>query len=134
MNKQERELTSQLLDQLRHQAQTTTEFAARLAGQLVNDTLEVWTGVIPAEGYITRSYHVTAGSIEVSNWGTAINFMTAHTGGPAGAVPTGTGSYAIAGGASRTVALASREFTIWGTAGDRVSFQVFTTGVSAVTT
>lgn len=134
MNKTERELQATLMEQLRHYAQTTTEFAAQLAGQAVNDVLEVFTGTLPPEGYITRTYHVAAGAIEVSNWGVAANFMTVRAGGPAGSVPSGTGCYVIAGGASRTVPLASRELTIWGTAGDRFSFAVFTAAVRPSTT
>lgn len=133
MNAQERDLVAGLLQQLEHYAQTTTEFAAQLAGQAINDTLEVFTGVIPAEGFFTREYGVAAGSIEVSNWGVAANFMTVTSGGPSGSVPVGTGSYVIAGGQSRTVALASRQFTIWGTIGDKVAFQVFTGAVRPTT-
>lgn len=129
----DKDLTAGLLQMLEHYAQTTTEFAAQLAGQAVNDTLEVFTGVIPAEGFFTREYGVAAGSIEVSNWGAAANFMTVTSGGPGSAVPVGTGSYTIAGGQARTVALASRQFTIYGTVGDKVSFQVFTGAVRPTT-
>ncbi len=133
MNAEERRLTALLLEQLQHQAQTTTEFAAQLAGQAINDTLEVFTGVFDATGQFTREYGVAAGSIEVSNWGVAANFVTLTSGGPGSAVPVGTGCYVIAGGQSRTVALASRQFTLYGTAGDKFSLQVFTAAVRPTT-
>lgn len=129
MGSKERQLVAELLDALRQQAQSTTEFMARLGGQVINDVLEVYTGVIPPEGYITRDYNVAAGCIDLSNLGVAANLMTVTSGGVGSAVPSGTGSYAIAGGTRRTVALASRQFTIWGTAGDRMSFQVFTSAI-----
>lgn len=135
MGKQERELVAELLDALRQQAQTTTEFMARLGGQVINDVLEVATLVIPTEGFIARDYSVAAGCIDVSNLGVAANLMTVTSGGPgAAAPPSGTGVYIIAGGSRRTVSLASHQFTIWGTAGDKVSFQVFTSAISPSTT
>jgi hypothetical protein len=135
LGKQERQLVSELLDALRHQAQTTTEFVARLSGQVINNVLEVATLVIPAEGFITRSYSAAAGCIDVSNLGVAANLMTVVSAGPGGnAPPSGTGVYVLAGATRRTIALASHEFTIWGTAGDKVAFQVFTSGIDPSTT
>jgi hypothetical protein len=133
MSKDERRLTAELLEQIRHDFQTQTQFAAQLAGQAINDTLEVFTGVFDATGQFTREYGVAAGSIEVSNWGVAANFITVTSGAAAGSAPVGTGSYVVAGGQSRTIALASRVFTLYGTAGDKFSVQVFTAGVRPTT-
>lgn len=134
MSKEERELVRQQLDAIRTAMQTMTEQAAKLAGQAVNNVLEVCTVAIPTEGYITRQYHVAAGSIALSNMATtATNLMTVTTGGVGSAAPDGTGSYKVAGGTERTIPLASRSLTIWGTAGDRVSFSVFTAAVQPAT-
>lgn len=133
----ERALGAELLEALRHQANTQTEWLERLAGQLVNHTLEVWSGVIPAEGYLTRSYGVAAGSIQVTSFATTAtaHTLTVSSSGPSAAstAPTGTGTHPVPAGTSTVVALASRQFTIYGPAGDLVAFQVFTSGITPVT-
>lgn len=129
MSAAEKVLAGELLEALRHQANTQTEFMERLAGQAINNVLEVWSGVIPAEGYIQKQWHVAAGCIEVNNLGVAANLMTVSTASPGAGgniAPSGTGTYVIAGQTRRTVALASRTVTIYGTPGDRVAIQVFT--------
>lgn len=128
----QRLLAAEQLSAFRHVANTTTEFMERLAGQSVNAVLEVFSGVFDASGQISRDYNVAAGAIEVSAWGVPANFVTVSTASAGGSAPTGTGTYIIAGGATRTVALASRAFTLYGVAGDRVSFQVFTAAVRPV--
>lgn len=126
----EKVLTAELLSALRDHAQTSTEFMRRLAGQSVNNVLDVYSGVFPAEGYITREYNVAAGCVQVSNLGIAGHIVTVVSSGPGGTTPpTGLGSYVIDGGTARTVAVASRVITIWGTAGDRFAFQVFASAV-----
>lgn len=128
----QRVLTAELLSELRHQAQSQTEWAERLAGQIVNHTLEVWSGTFDASGVISRSYEVAAGCIVVNHLGVAANIITVSSAGPGSGPPGGTGTYPIAGGTTRTVALGSRAFALYGTAGDRVGFQVFTAAVRPV--
>lgn len=125
----QRLLAGEMLSAFRHYAQTSTEFMERFAGQTINNVLEVYSGVFDTTGQITRDYNVAAGSIEVSNLGIAGHLVTVSTASGGTNVPTGNGTYAIDGGQSRTVALASRSVTLYGTAGDRVSFQVFTAAV-----
>jgi hypothetical protein len=69
--------------------------------------------------------------VKVRNLGVAANIMTVSSAG-AGNVPSGTGTALIPGGASDVVPVASRQFTIYGTAGDRVSFQAYTTAAQPV--
>jgi hypothetical protein len=126
-------LTAELLESLRHQAQTTTEWMERLAGQAINNVLEVWSGTFDTTGVITREYSVAAGAIEVSNLGVAANLVTVSSSAPGSGAPSGTGTYVIAGATRRTIALASRTVTLYGTAGDRIAFQVFTAGPRPVT-
>jgi hypothetical protein len=129
----QRLLTAELLSAFRAQAQTTTEFMERFAGQTINHVLEVYSGAFDTTGVFTRDYNVAAGSIEVTNLGVAANLITVSSSGPGSGTPTGTGTYLIAGGTTKTVALASRAFTLYGTAADRFCVQVFTSGVRPVT-
>jgi hypothetical protein len=130
-----RVLDAELLAELRHFAQTSTEFMQRLAGQSVNNVLDVFTATFAADAsglvFITRDYNVAAGCIQVSNLAAAGHFITVVAGSPGqSAPPGGTGVYLVDGGTTRTIALASRVVTLWGTAADKVSFQVFTAAVA----
>lgn len=129
----ERVLTAELLEALRHQAQTTTEFMERLGGQIINNVLDVFTATFATDGVITREYNVAAGSVEVCN-DLNTNTVTVSSapagGGIAGSAPGGgTGVFKVKGGATRTVALASRTLSLYGTSGDTISVQVFTAAV-----
>lgn len=125
-----RVLDAELLAELRHFAQTSTQFMERLAGQAVNNVLDVFSGTFPTSGEFDRSYDVAAGAITVNNLGAAGHIITVVSDTPgAAAPPGGTGVYFVDGGTSRTVPLASHKFTVWGTAGDKVSFAVYTAAV-----
>lgn len=128
----EQALGAELLEQLRHQAQTQTQFLERLMGQTVNHCLEVFSTTFDSTGVITREYGVSAGGIYVRNFGAAANLVTVSSAGPGSAAPSGTGTFIVAGGTSETVPLASRQFTLYGTAADRVAFIVFTAAVQPV--
>ena len=135
MSAAERVVAAETLEAMRHYAQTTTEFMERLAGQAINNVLEVWSGVIPPEGYLPREYNVAAGAVQVNNLGVLANVMTVSSTSPttSGTAPSGTGTFVVAGGTCRTVPLASHNFTVYGTAGDRISIAVFTAGPRPVT-
>lgn len=125
-------LAAEQLAELRHIAQTFTSFAARLEGRLVNDVLEVATRTIPTAGYIALSYGAAAGAVNVSNPGA--NTVTVSASGPAEARPTqGIGVYVVPGANSRTVPVASRQITLWGTAGDTVSYIAYAAAPLPVT-
>lgn len=128
----ERALGAELLAELRASTQRMTEFAELLAGQAVNHTLEVWSGVFPADGIISRDYSVAAGAIRVRNR-SAANTVTVSSAGPQSSTPTGLGTAVVPIGAVETVPLASRQVTLYGTAGEAVSLQVFTSAVRPVT-
>lgn len=119
-------IATEILAEIRHLNQTQTVWVERLAGQVVNHVLEVATVAIPDDGWVTRSYHVPAGSIEVSNPG--LDDVTVVAGSPATSVPAvGVGVFIVPGGTLRHVNLASHAVTIYGTAAAVVSFQVLTT-------
>ncbi|GAA4699753.1 hypothetical protein [Phytohabitans rumicis] len=123
----ERILAGELLDAFRASAQTHTEFMARLHGMVVNDVLAVETVALDADGRIFRQWHVAAGAAEICNLSTEEVTVTAS--GPASGPPTGgVGVSVVPAGAIRIVNLGSRQMTIYGTATDRVSFQVVTRG------
>lgn len=127
----ERALGAELLEALRHHAQTSTEWAERLAGQLVNHTLMVWSGVFPTAGVLAWDFGVAAGSCYVRNLAeAATDVVTVVADGPQETAPTGLGTWTVPGaGGADTVPLASRQVTLYGAAGDRVQIQVYTAGV-----
>lgn len=126
-------ILAQILDELVHIRETTTAQAARLGGQVVNSVLEVATKVFPTDGHITLDFPVAAGSIEVTNNGAAANIVTVTSQGWRGDAPAeGIGVYRIPGGQARTVNVASRHITLYGTAADSVSYQVFAAGATPV--
>lgn len=130
MSAADRELTAETLSALRGFAQTHTEFMARLGGQLFNDTLLVETLVLPADAYVTRSFQVAAGAVEVYYSDPAGSPPPALVSTGDGYRPTGgVGVSVVPSGTIRTVALGSRTLSIWGVAGATVSFQVFTAAV-----
>jgi hypothetical protein len=122
-------LQAEMLADFRHWAQTSTEFMERLAGQTINNVLEIFSGVFDATGQFSRDYQVAAGALLVNNLGIAGHRITVSTAGPGSSAPTGTGTYLVDGGTSRTVPLASRAFTLYGTAADAFSIAVFTAAV-----
>jgi hypothetical protein len=124
-----RVLEAELLSALKHAAQSQTEFMERLGGQIVNNTLQVFSGVFDATGFVTAQWKVAAGSIYVNNLGVAGHRITVSSGSPGASVPSGTGTFLVDGGTARTVPLASHNVTLWGTAGDAFSFAVFTAAV-----
>lgn len=120
---------AQAVDELRHAATTLTEFSARLAGQIINDVLQVATGTFDTSGLIALQFQAAAGSIEVCNNSTH-TVTVASRGAEAGGVApaAGIGVYQVAAGATRLVNVASHQITLYGTAGDTISWQVFTKG------
>lgn len=135
----ERVSMAELFEALRHHAQTNTEWLERLGGQIVNHTLEVWSGAFGDTGYISLQWGVAAGSIYVRNLGVAEagvdpHIVTVSAAGPSagGSVPSGLGTALIPAGQGDTVPLASRQATIYGTPDDLVWFAAFTAGVRPV--
>lgn len=123
----ERELLCALLEEVQHFRSTTTEFGARFFGQAVNNVLSVETVTFDSTGYVMRSYHATAGAVEVRNLDDT-NSVTVVSG-AAGTVPAqGIGVYVIPPNTVQVVNIASTTFSIFGTNNEKVSFQVFADG------
>lgn len=124
-------LAAEMLAEFRHMAITTTEFMSRLAGRMVNNVLDVQTQPIPpglsGDAAIPLEYNVAAGAIFVDNQGT--HPMTVSASAYTGRAPTqGIGVTIVPAGAWRRINVASRNITIYGTAGDVVCFQVSAAG------
>jgi hypothetical protein len=126
---EEKELLCSLVEEMQHFRTTTTEFASRYFGNLTNKVLAVETVQFDSTGFVQRQYQATAGCVEVRNLD-ATNPVTLQVGGAAGgSVPTtGVGVYVIPGGKVQVVNIASTDFTLYGTAASKVSFQVFADG------
>lgn len=122
-------MQAELLSAVRSLVESSTEIAARLGRRgAVNGVLEVYAGVLPAGGTITRTYEVTAGSMRLTNHSAAA-ILTVQSGvaaGDTGAQAAGVGVQYVAPGATHSFPLGDRAWTITGTAGDRVSLQVYT--------
>jgi hypothetical protein len=120
------------MDELRHMFMTQTQALERLAGQVINNTLEVWSGVIPADGILTgKDYGVAAGAVRIRNL-SATNPMYVSSAGSNSTRPTGTGTWVVPAGQTDVVPLASHVFTVYGTAGDGLCLAVFTAPVRPV--
>lgn len=119
-------LATEMLGDWRAWAQTSTEFMARLGGQLVNDVLGVETCEIDANASpISRGWHVAAGCVQVENHDAAATLTVTTTGAGASAPATGLGVYRVRPGQSRVIAVASRVVTFYGAAGLDFSYQAF---------
>jgi hypothetical protein len=127
----ERILAAELLQELREIRASMTEFGERLTTGTVNHVLGVETRMFPSTGYISRSYGGAMGSVEVRALGA--HDVTVSAGeSPGSSVPTiGVGVYVVPAGTAALVNVAGRGFTLWGTSGETVSYQAFTTGGQA---
>lgn len=123
----ERLLAAELLQELRAIRAHLTQTNESKVGGIVNHVLEVRTRVFPTEGFLRYSFKIPCGCIEVNNLGTGN--VTVETGGGSSYVPvTGTGVYVVPAGTIQPVNVAATQVTLWGTAGEYVSIQAFTTG------
>lgn len=130
MSRAQNALAAEELELLRHLMQANTELIARLAGQEINDVLQVGTYQFDASATpITFNWHVASGSVCVDNTSTHPITVTSYGPGGAGAPTTGQGVTVVPAGARRTVPTASRQVTLYGTANDSFSFQAYTAPV-----
>lgn len=114
---------------VRSLVESSTELAGRLRRRgSVNGVLESWAGVFPASGVITRTYEVAAGSISIENMAAAhtLTLTTGVAAGDTGANTSGVGVSYVRANARGISPIGDHSFTITGTAGDAISFEVFT--------
>jgi hypothetical protein len=120
-------MTAELLQAVRGVVESTTALTSKIGRQgATNGVLDVVLLTIPAEGCWSNDYPVTVGSIALVNHGAAT--MTVHSGPPMGNTPptVGRGVQLCQTGKDITMPVGQRELTVWGTAGQQFSLQVFT--------
>lgn len=121
-------LATEQLAELRAMTQTLTSIAARLAGNVYNETLKTATDVFDSTGMIQLQFHIAAGSIRLRNL-SAANTVTVSAAGPLAVTPaSGVGVWRVPPAMADTIGVATRQITLYGTAGDYVSYSVYTTG------
>lgn len=122
-------MQAELVAAIRSLVESSTEIVARLGRRgATNGVLESWAGVIPAGGVLQRTYEVAIGSVSVENC-SAANLMTVASGVPAGDTggqSAGTGVSKVRANSRGIAPIGDHSFSITGTAGDVVSFEVFT--------
>lgn len=116
----------ELIGEMRRYHATSSEFMARLmAAGITNGVLEVGTDTIPSSGVLTRAYHVQVGSMIVINAGAAA--VTAVPGAPGPVAPQiGAGVQPIPAQTLLALPVNDHAWSVWGTVGATVGFQVFT--------
>lgn len=106
---------------------STTEALERLATGIRNHVLFAGTVTIGADGWFGLSFGVPCGAVEVTNTSAANTCKV--VGDPPGNEPIqGPGVHYVPPKIFRVVNVDSPTITIYGTAGDRVGVQAFTTG------
>lgn len=121
-------LNTATFEQLLHNAVTQTAQTARLVSGLVNGVLSCELVTIPTGGMVTRQWGTAFGSIAISHHGPGAGAVTVAAGGPVGetAPAGGPAMGRVDALSSATFALTGHQVTLWGTAGDVVTLQVFT--------
>lgn len=114
---------------VRSLVESSTELAGRLGRRgAINSVLESWAGVFPSTGVITRTYKVAAGSMSIENLSAAnkVTVTTGTTSSDTGANVAGVGVSYVRANAFGRAPLADHSFILTGTAGEAISFEVFT--------
>ncbi len=126
----ERAFYTELVSQLNQLVQSFTAQMTRLLGRSVNNVLETATHKFPSAGdaVVTLSYRTPIGAVTVR---AGANAVTVAQGGVSsgGTAPTeGKGVWVVPANTRDTVAITGHAVTLYGTAGQSVSYQVFAAG------
>lgn len=126
----ERAFYAELVSQLQQMYAAFTQTMTRLVGRSVNNVLEVGTKVIPATGdpVIALSYRVPLGAITVRAGAHPVTIAWGGVSSTATVPTQGTGIWIVPANTRDTVALTGHAVTLYATAGDSVSYQVFAAG------
>lgn len=120
------QLVQELLEEMRYVRAHTSRTAELLATGVKNNVLQVETVTFPASGMIDRSWQAVCGAVAVRNLSTSALVIVA--GGPPSVAPSGVGSWTVPVGKLDVVNVNSRIVTFYGTGGEKICFQAFTTG------
>lgn len=114
---------------VRSLVESSTELAGRLGRRgAVNGVLESWAQTFPTGGIVVRTFEVAAGSMTIENLSAAgvVTVVTGVAAGDTGPQTTGAGVSYIRANSRGIIPLADHSVTIIGTAGDKVSWEIFT--------
>lgn len=120
---------AELLAAVRSLYESSTQLAGRLGRRgSINGVMETWAGVFPASGIIARQYEVAVGAITVDNLSAAgvVTIVNGVAAGDTGPQTAGVGVSYVRPNSRYIAPVADTGFTLVGTAGDKVSFEVFT--------
>jgi hypothetical protein len=117
-------LADAILEKLSYIEGHSSKTSEMLATGVVNNVLDVRTYFFNTEGFVTLGYGATIGSIEVTNHTDATIYVSPSpaSGAATPAMPR------VDAGLIRNINIASRNVTLYGTAGGAVGVQVFTRG------
>lgn len=117
-------LAQQILEDMSYIRQHSSKTSELLATGVTNSILDVATDVFPTAGAIALSWAATCGAIEVSNHGDYPVFVSAsaNSGTATPRMPR------VDPGTVRVINVASRNVTLYGTAGETVGWQASTRG------
>lgn len=125
----EQAVLAEILDELRSNRANSTEYFARLHSSITNDVLASGLAKFDSNGLITDSFRAPYGSIAVFNHGSGDVVLTSSAPG-SGGTPTapqlGKGVHRIPAGTAKVCNLAGTVFTLYGTAGEFCTLEVFT--------
>lgn len=125
----ERLMAAELLGAARSLVDSSTRLADQLAGRqgTVNGVLDVFLHLFASGTPMMRDYPVPVGSILVTNHGAAaVTYSSGDYGSDTVAPGAGRGKLRIDPHQTVAIAVAARQFTIWGTDADYLSVQAFT--------
>lgn len=120
-------LAAAMLEQLSYITTHTSQTAERLAVGVMNNVLETGTRVIDSSGGVGFNWQSTCGAIEVRNYSGSVLVVSSGT--PGVAPIQGAGVNYVEPYTWRVLNVCSRTVAIYGTAGARVGYQAFTTGL-----
>lgn len=122
---EDRRIMHELLAELRAQRAQSTDLVHQVASQLRNDVL--WSGTMPigSDGWGERDARGDYAAAMVTNATTSTVTVTSNP--PASGPPSqGAGVHVIPAGTFAVVNMAGNSLTVYGTAGTKVSVQLFT--------
>lgn len=119
-------MTAELLQAIRGVMESTTALTSRIGKQgALNGVLSVELVTISADGFYQVDYPSTVGSLSLVNH-SAAGVVTVQTGPGGQSAPlVGRGVQKVAAGQQLIMPVGERTITIWGTAADQFSLQVF---------
>jgi hypothetical protein len=122
----ERLMQAEILGALRNLAETSTALAAAVRGGITNSVLDVFVAILDANGICSRSYPVPVGSVGVINHSATATLTVQSAPESSGPPGLGRGMQLVEPKSFLVLPISGRFYTIYGTAGEKVSVQAFT--------